>query len=199
MTPLRIPCLILALVLAPSAQAAPIWFTFQGVIASSTLDAFPVGSPIEYILMVDRDLPGGYVHHEQAFPILGEDFFYVENAGLLPGGLGRFYSDKAYYGFEKTDGAESLVQLNGGDPFYYENPGSGDRTTSIRISTDKSMDSWEIGQEGFLGSVFPTSEFDSELRLTGISRTNPAVPEPGTLALFGLGLILLWHLRRERA
>jgi PEP-CTERM motif-containing protein len=198
MTSPRILFLILALFLAHSVQATPIWYSFQGVITSSTLGGLPAGSPVEYVLMVDRDRPGGYVHHERAFPILDEDFFYVENAGSLPAGLGNPYSDKSFFGFEKREGAGSQVQLNGGDPFYYEHPDSGERTASLRIIKGASMDTWEVGQDGFLGSIFPTREIECELRLTGISKTNPAIPEPGTLVLFGLGLILLWQARRER-
>lgn len=199
MTPLRIPFLILALVLADSIQATPIWFSFQGVITSSVFEEMPVGSSVEYILMVDRELPGKYVHHGQAYPILEEDFFYVENAGPAPAGLGNPHSDKSFYGFERHDGAGTYVQLSGGSPFFYEHPDSGERTASIRIFMGKSMDAWEVGDGGFLGSIFPSREIESDLRLTGISNTNPAVPEPGTLALLGLGLIVLWSMRRERA
>jgi PEP-CTERM motif-containing protein len=197
MTPFRFPSLILALVLADSIQATPIWFSFQGVITSSVFAEMPVGSAVEYILMVDRELPGKYVHHGQAYPILDEDFFYVENAGLAPAGLGNPYSDKSYFGFEKHEGAETFVELSGANPFFYEHPESGDGTASIRISMGKSMDAWEVGDGGFLGSIFPTREFESDLRLTGISGADPAVPEPGTLALLGLGLIVLWQLRRD--
>jgi hypothetical protein len=161
---------ILASVFANSVQAIPIWFSFQGVVTSSTFGDCPVGTTVEYVLMVDRDLPGMYVHHEQAFPVLEEDFFYVENAGFMPFGLGNPHSDKSFLGFEERDGAETHVQLTGGNPFYYEHPELGDRTASIRISADKAMEIWEVGQDGFWGSVFPSREIDSDLRLTGIPR-----------------------------
>lgn len=176
-------------------QASPIYYTFAGTVSACEYAQLPVGTAVEFVVMVDRERMGVIIHHETIFPLNGS--FYAETYGALPdfsalpeiaGGTGL---DKRYFGRETEAEGIPRVILYAADPYYLENPDSHDRTVDFAIESDIPMNAWHSGQTGFLGS-FAIGSIQSDLTLADISDTNPMIPEPSgwVTLLSGIGIIL---------
>lgn len=205
--------LSLAMLFASNIPATPMYYAFEGIcteIESSEGSTFSPGSKIEYVFLVDRDLPGAVVHHSEAFYLEDgpdHDIFYAEYiGGTTQAALSHSTSDIQFWGVEirNPDGTYA-VSLNGSED-EFEGFATGEFSRNrVQIHSNgsaTSMHSWEAGMNGFSGintyrlQLSGTRHNDprviSDLSLARISDYNPqTIPEPNSLALLGLGVLCL--------
>jgi hypothetical protein len=185
---------------ALSVSAAPVYVTFEGSVSNSTAQGYVRGQAVRYYFMVDHDLDGytiengvrndlsDYVGDDYTIDFLQTDYLGGDAmAADLPGApevsefhYGYSYS---YFGSPTSVLGGSNFDPSGSDYLYI-------------FSTQNLFESWAVGQ-AFSGVNYNTGadgrvSVSSALTLTGISGTNPiqpAVPEPSSLCLMGLGIL----------
>lgn len=196
-------------ILSVQAQASPLYYTFQGSVSAVSLPDHSIFAPdadVQYVFLVDQDLPGIALHHSVAFPLvddplLGSRFYFAEFiSGTVEEVTQIAYGDKSYSGVERSINGSVTTTLRGSedlvDGIFYPDQ----RRNQVSIATGSPIDSWFVGQAGFTGeNIFPAWDgsyvrIASRLTLTGISDIPvPSVPEPSPFVLLfaGLALILL--------
>ncbi len=198
--------------LALSAYATPVYLTFEGDITSSNSSSTitsPSAGAATIVIMADLAAPGhkivngtnvdmssynqpGYYNYFQADYVSSPTF---------TGGAGNVINYDYSYGFEV-------------DPAYYGEQGyifvvsPTDQSTFYNYveitNVSSGYTSFSVGQtytgEGYAQDYTSNgSKWLGTFTLTDISDTSPAaVPEPGTLALFGMGMIGLAGAARWR-
>jgi hypothetical protein len=195
-----------------SAQAVPLYYTFEGNIDSSYsrggtsyfADAgLTVGSAVSYTLLVDFDQQGSHTHYNGITHTYTDHYYYdhfltdyIAGSALMDDSLGPF--SRPHHTAEYNDGYQ---RWNWGRLF------TGSDNSWLNIYT---------GQPAFTLDVGDTLRFDERLRtnnsyyygyehingnlsLASISEhydNAAAIPEPGTFALMGLGLVGMCLRRR---
>jgi PEP-CTERM motif len=193
---------------ALTAVASPMFYSFEGTVASATSAGFSVGQAVRYAFVVDRAVDGyysingssiawtsysdGYGLHERfSAQYLGGDAITTD----LPKDLQVEFN----LGFSETyyAGVQSGLDGSNADHSGYDNIAVFSYTSLIQ--------NWVVGQSFFgsdetYGNGGYSEYVKSNLILTSISDTNPigAVPEPSTLALMGLGMLGMGLAARKR-
>ncbi len=201
----RLVGLMMLVGIAGAAEATPVYYTFTGEITQTydyltgivndPLGGLAVGDSVSYTFLVDTSLPGTQRYLGVTSPTGG---FYVDFIGggpLLPmTGTGQDFEYN--YGFS--------YYLVGSRGFQYYDVVEVVKGTAADIST------WVVGDSGFYSYDYVDDRYgtgasgqyfhvySSDLTLTSISDIAP-IPEPGTVALLGAGLLGLVALRRRAA
>jgi len=203
-----------ALLSAPASHAVPLYYTFQGNVVYTTTEARPLGMPVDFTFLVDRDVDGQTMDAEGNLTTVADYYEAVDYYTL------SFYS--AYVGGSAlpSDNPEAPikqssllgVELRRYDEIFSAVRGSNSDRGGYDLidiwSYDLNIGDWYVGQS-LLGENFVmngpgelNTSFSSALTLTSITDYNPlaAVPEPSTLSYLGLGLVGLgaafWKRRR---
>jgi hypothetical protein len=205
-TPFKMFLLITFLVSSP--WSSPIYYTFTGVVSTSSYTEMSEGSNVQYILMVDTERNGKLIHHEQPYTMVGTGYgvgakadhnvtpedevgccFYVELISTDFIGPFQQAGDKQYWGYETVQNGAPLTKIMGSDPRFFTEPLSRTGANSVQISTSYHLNDWYEGLSGFSGNLYYGNPIQSSLTLTSISDSNPAIPEPS--CLFALGLLFI--------
>jgi hypothetical protein len=196
-------------------MAVPMYYTFEGEVSfmSGSFDPadygidVQMGQSVSYTFIVDTDLDGYYERDSVQYSLAdgnGYDYFYTElvSEELIPE---IYYNRYQYhYGTQRDDGTG--VQLTGGSLVTIRNAGATGQNANGILSD------WTIGTELYaqdyfsIGSVdtgYARYLYESQVVITSICTTldcgaSVSVPEPGTLTVFGLGLLGMGVLRRRR-
>jgi hypothetical protein len=156
------------------------------------------------VFLIDTDLSGYNTYAGTQSNLVDDgwgDYFYstyVGGSAVATDPATTIGPGSSYFGY--TASSQSGVTGSNGDLSGYD---------IVRADHySRNLSQWTVGTTGFIGQniVFSGSgyrEFNSfSLTLTGISDTRPAapgpVPEPGTLALMGLGCLGLAAARKVR-
>jgi hypothetical protein len=195
--------------------ATPVYYSFQGEVVYSTLPEYALGRTVSYTFLVDQEVDGYEVDGQGGVIPLADDIEAVDwfrlsfLSSYVGGDAIMMDNPNSNTKMSEHDGVDQVQYhpnyfsaLNGSnsDP-------SGFDVLSI-YSVDTRINDWFVGQkllaENFVQNEegVDNSSYSSSLTLTGITCYNPlavtAVPEPGTLALFGFGALGLGFLFRPR-
>jgi hypothetical protein len=200
--------------LAGAVSASPLYYTFTGAVSgyytdgpggfySETSNNFSLGQEVSFVFMVDADLPGYSTYAGNQYNLSDDDwghYFYSTYAGGSAVAIDPATTigpGSSYFAYSAAN--QSGVTGSNGDLTGYDN---------VRVDNyNRAFSQWTTGMAGFAGQniIFSgsgTREFNYfSLTLSGISDTRPAteaVPEPGTLALLGLGCLGLAAARKRR-
>jgi hypothetical protein len=190
-----------------NAFATPVYYTFTGKVTEvsrSERTSLHLGDDVFYVFLVDRDLQGAMIHHDQVVDLLddpesGQDCFYAEYIDGSTQAVLPFEGDSFYSGTESQADGFANVVLRGSEDFTDGISLNSRIWNRVSISAPDRLDSWAIGKDDFIGA---TAFFDftpedgsflvtqgSRLTLTAISDSSPMVPEPGSFCLACLGLM----------
>jgi hypothetical protein len=191
---------------ASLAQAVPLYYAFAGQVIYTNLPGYPLGMDVTYVFRVDRDATGyevdgsGAIRPQQDVfegPDYFRDYFladYIGGSAIPADNPAAELHESFHYGMDIMRYQDDLYsRLLGSNA----DPGGGDFIDIWK--TGRLFADWEVGM-GLLGEngVFNgpgelNGSYSSSLTLVSIGADNPlgvaAVPEPGSRALFALGLI----------
>ena len=207
----RLVGLLVLVGMVGAAEATPVYYTFTGVIDSicdnngglcpgaTSFDGASLGDPMSLTFMVDMSLPGTQRNLGVTTPI-GGGTYYVDFIGGTPflpmTGTGQDFEWN--YGTTPTS---VLVGSSISQRYNY---------VQLYELSFADITTWVIGDSGFYGQIYIEDLYgtgpsgligwvsSSNLTLASISDIAP-VPEPGTVALLGAGLLGLVALRRRAA
>jgi hypothetical protein len=186
--------------------ASPVYYTFQGTVSSVTgsdRSIFDPDDAVQYVFLVDRDLPGILLHHTITYPLTGDPvaatrFYYAEFiSGTVEGVSNIEYGDKSYFGMEQASNGSVATTLRGSEDLVDGIAYPDLRRNTVSIYAGSPIESWFVGQTGFRGeNLFPAPDgshalISSALTLAEVSDAAvPAVPEPSSFASLLAGLVL---------
>ncbi|MDB5104935.1 MAG: hypothetical protein JWP91_2624 [Fibrobacteres bacterium] len=197
-------------------SAVPVYYSFQGEVVYSTVPTHALGQSVRYVFLVDQDRDGytrdgdGTIRPRADFTETADWFtlsFYAAYVGgdaLATDNPASPIKESCFCGVDQMHYADDIFSaLRGSNA----DPGGFDLLDIY--SSEARFNEWGIGQifrsENFTanGEGEPNSGYSSTLTLASITDANPllpAVPEPSTLALFGIGLAgLAWASRKRLA
>jgi len=174
--------------------ATPLYYTFEGEVnsiggynANSVADAagLNVGAAVSYTILIDFDAPGSYTYNN------GYIYTITDNSSY-----DYYFADYIAGDALQLDYNYSLEEYNYGASYNYSDYSwiYVDDLLSVGNYTD--IADWTIGTDVVAydqwytdNNYFYYGYINSNLTLTRVSENYNDVPEPGTLLLFGLGLI----------
>ncbi|MDB5102716.1 MAG: hypothetical protein JWP91_405 [Fibrobacteres bacterium] len=203
--------LFLALLAFSFSPALATYFTFTGIVTSVyTSDEFSslrgyVGSPVEYVYFADFAItpyyikgplgdtnwvtsqPGFYSELVSGPTILPEFGYQNDPSGVIEGHVGLYRTGELKLWGE----TEFNSRINGHYRHIFMNAWSPGVTLS---GIGSIADGSEISYYEYDKALM----VNTSLTLTGISESNPMVPEPKTFALFGLGSLAFFFVTAKR-
>jgi hypothetical protein len=197
-------------VAAMNAAAAPVYYSFEGTVTYSIITDIAYGQTVHYTFMADLNVDGysnenGILIHatDAGTPGNSIDYFYSDYVGgdaIAVDPPSSFYGTLSYHmGYSQINLGfpSSLVLGSNGDPSGYD--------YAYAYSDNSPIGSWYVGQsfQGYnaIGGAAGVYDAYSDLTLVAIGGTNPleAVPEPSTLALLVLGVVVMAAVRKRKA
>ncbi|HKP97532.1 MAG TPA: PEP-CTERM sorting domain-containing protein [Fibrobacteria bacterium] len=191
------------LILAVSSMAAPMYYTFSGVVISSDYDGIGAGKNVSYTFRADLD-ETGYVNHgvlgsDYADDAPNFDYFLTDylsgdaiptdyiGAGVIDYHLGADVESTHFtsiYGSNSDLSGYDFLNLTTGNGLLFE------------LLVGQQVDGLNFGGSAIDNTLGATVY--SDLILTYKSdQALGAVPEPTTLVIFGSGLLVLGLLSRK--
>jgi hypothetical protein len=196
------PALIVAFA-AGQAQASALILQFDGLTVGSTLNAIPIanGTPFEIqadfvdvpvtqstgvaqyaLLAISADI-GGITYYADAASVGGAFLELIDPSSGLIVNYSPLFALGGAFGPEYTT-ATPLFSATAPTPTVFSGYDAIDNLGGTSVSfTAISLDVLQLGYD----------------QAAGIDASITGIPEPGTLALLGAGLLAVWRLRRRQA